>query len=159
MKLTLLRFSDDGDSTLGTIYVNGRPECFILEDQHNDVKIKHETRIPAGTYKITLRTVGSFHERYSKHKDARVRAMHKGMLWIRDVPGFEYILIHCGNTDDQTSGCLLTGRKAYFNRYNEGKVLESTEAYIKLYPQVADVLVAGEEVTIEVIDIDRKIAA
>jgi hypothetical protein len=159
MKLTLLRFSDDGDSTLGCIYINGIPECFILEDQWQKEKVKHETRIPAGTYKITLRTVGSFHERYSKHKDARVRAMHKGMLWLRDVPGFEYILIHCGNNDDHTSGCLLTGRTAYFNRYNEGEVLQSIEAYIKLYPQVADALEAGEEVHIEIIDMDRKITA
>ena len=35
--------------------------------------------------------------------------MHKGMLWVRDIPGFEYILIHTGNTDEHTSGCLLVG--------------------------------------------------
>ena len=35
--------------------------------------------------------------------------MHKGMLWVRDVPGFEYILIHTGNTDEHTSGCLIVG--------------------------------------------------
>ena len=65
----------------------------------------HETCIPEGEYEIKLRTVGGFNERYTK----KYPTMHRGMLWLQDVPGFEYILIHQGNTDEHTSGCLIVG--------------------------------------------------
>ena len=108
MKLRVVRYNSSDDFTLGMLLdeTNGKHFlCYTLEDEHRDEKVMHETRIPAGTYKITLRTVGGFHSRYAK----KYGDMHKGMLWVRDVPGFEYILIHTGNTDEHTSGCLLVG--------------------------------------------------
>ena len=107
MKLEVLRFSSQEDSTNGILFdiTDGKREflCYTLEDEHRDVKKYGETRVPAGTYNITLRTVGGFHGRYLK----KYGEMHKGMLWVREVPNFEYILIHTGNTDEHTAGCLL----------------------------------------------------
>jgi hypothetical protein len=108
MKITVDRFISDSDSTISHIYIDGSYECFGLEDEYREEKVPKETRIPAGTYKVGVRTVGRLHGKYSK----RFPKFHKGMLHILDVPNFEYILIHCGNTDDQTEGCLLVGSTA-----------------------------------------------
>ena len=155
MKLRLNRFADNGDTTLGMLFIDDVPACFILEDEFRDVKIKHDTRIPAGTYEITLRKEGSFHSRYSNHKDSRIRQNHNGMLWLRNVPNFEYILIHIGNTDEDTSGCLLTGTTAKFTK-SEMSVFSSTEAYLTIYPQIAKELETGNKVFIDILDDDRK---
>ena len=154
MKLHVVRFSSQKDSTLGLLFneSEGKREflCYTLEDEHRDNKIMHETRIPAGTYEITLRTVGGYHGRYSK----RFPDFHEGMLWVRDVPGFEYILIHCGNDDDDTSGCLLLGDTQTENNVSNGFVGASTKAYKRVYPAIAKALKEGECVKITYTDFD-----
>jgi len=143
MKLRVVRYNSSDDFTLGMLLdeTNGKHFlCYTLEDEHRDKKVMHETRIPAGTYNITLRTVGGFHGRYTK----KYGDMHKGMLWVRDVPGFEYILIHTGNTDEHTSGCLLVGSTSDIKGFVGGSVT----AYKKIYPAIAKALEDGEEVTI-----------
>jgi hypothetical protein len=154
MRLEVLRFSSAKDSTLGLLFnvSNGKREflCYTLEDEHREHKVKHETRIPSGTYNITLRNEGGFHNRYKR----RFPAIHKGMLWVRDVPNFEWILIHCGNHDDDTSGCLLLGDTQTENNKNTGFVGSSSTAYARVYPIVAAALEAGEKVQISYIDFD-----
>ena len=155
MKLEVLRFSSQEDSTNGILFdiTDDKREflCYTLEDEHRDNKKYGETRVPAGTYKITLRTVGGFHGRYTK----KYGEMHKGMLWVRNVPNFEYILIHTGNTDEHTAGCLLLGDTQQTNfDWSDGFVGRSTIAYKRVYPKIAAALVAGEEVTIKYVDFD-----
>lgn len=153
MKLEVLRFSSQKDSTLGLLFdVTDRREfmAYTLEDEHRDVKVMHETRIPAGTYRITLRTVGGFHSRYKK----KFGELHKGMLWLRDVPNFEYILIHAGNDDDDTSGCLLVGDTQTQNVKSDGFVGSSVNAYKRIYKPIAAALERGEQVTITYTDYD-----
>ena len=81
--------------------------------------------------------------------------MHKGMLWVREVPNFEYILIHTGNTDEHTAGCLLLGnsQQANFGSSN-GFVGSSVDAYKRVYPAIAAELESGKEVTITYTDFD-----
>ena len=154
MQLEVVRFSSQKDSTLGLLFevTDKKREflCYTLEDEYRDDKVMHETRIPAGTYEITLRTVGGFNSRYSD----RFADIHKGMLWVRDIPGFEYILIHCGNDDDDTSGCLLLGNTQTENLISDGFVGSSSVAYKRVYTKVADVLEKGEKVEISYIDFD-----
>ena len=57
MKLELKRFSSQSDTTLGLLFVDGEFECFTLEDEYREEKVKGETRIPAGTYKVEKREV------------------------------------------------------------------------------------------------------
>jgi len=157
MELEVLRFSSQKDSTNGLLFdITGgkrRFLCYTLEDEHRDEKVFGETRVPAGTYRITLRTTGGFHGRYLK----KYGQMHKGMLWVRDVPGFEYILIHTGNTDEHTAGCLIVGdsQQANFGD-SDGFVGSSTQAYKRIYPMVAEVLEGGGDVTISYRDFDYK---
>lgn len=153
MLLQVVRYSSQGDDTLGLLFdfTNERKFlCFTLEDEARTVKKFGETRIPAGTYHIELRTEGGFHQRYSR----RFPGMHKGMLWVRDVPGFEFILIHIGNDDDDTAGCLLVGNEVRQNVTGPGKILHSTDAYKRIYPLVVEKLIAGEEVSIMYADLD-----
>jgi len=155
MKLEVLRFSSEDDSTSGLLFditdSNRKFLAYTLEDEYREEKEMHETRIPAGTYNVTLRTEGGFHQRYvAKYGD-----MHKGMLWVRDVPGFEYILIHTGNTDEHTSGCLLLGDSQTNNQVKEdGFIGSSVQAYKRVYPQIAQVLEDGGVVNITYTDFD-----
>lgn len=131
MLLQLRRFISEDDWTGGALYDlsdNKKLLAFTLEDEKRDVKVKGETRIPAGTYEVTLRTEGGFHEKYSK----KFPKMHRGMLWIRNIPNFEYVLIHIGNTDEDTAGCILVGNSLSF----EGKLMDSTSAYVRVYEHV-----------------------
>ncbi len=153
MKLEVLRFSSGRDSTSGALFsvVEGVRTflCYTLEDEYRDNKVYSETRIPAGIYEIRFRTVGGFHAKYSK----RFQDIHKGMLHIVDVPGFDYVLVHCGNTDEHTAGCLLVGDTQNNNMVEEdGFIGRSTAAYKRIYPKIAKALEQGEEVTITYID-------
>ena len=155
MQLEVLRFSSEDDSTSGLLFdiTNGNRKflAYTLEDEYREEKEIHETRIPAGTYNVTLRIEGGFHQRYvTKYGD-----MHKGMLWVRDVPGFEYILIHTGNTDEHTSGCLLLGDTQTNNQIKEdGFIGSSVQAYKRVYPSIAKVLEDGGIVNITYTDFD-----
>ena len=130
MKLKLYRMWANDSETLGVMSIEDIEECFILEDQYQEIKVDGETRIPQGTYKIELRTSGTMNEKYLERFD-----FHKGMLWLQGVPGFTFVYIHIGNSDDDTLGCLLTGRKA---KVKDGKVTleQSTEAYTSFYKKV-----------------------
>ena len=146
MKLTVVRTQFGTDATNGLLFIDGIFECYTLEDQYQAVKVMHETCIPEGTYEIKFRTVGGFHTRYQQ----RYGADHYGMLWLQDVPGFEYILIHTGNTDEHTSGCLIVGDTQQDLDVNfNGMVGSSKNAYMKLYEKVAKQLLIGNKVTIE----------
>lgn len=159
MKLEVLRISSQKDSTNGILFdVTGGQRkflCYTLEDEYRPIteKVMGETRIPAGTYKITLRTVGGFHSRYTEKYGEE---FHKGMLWVRDVPGFEYILIHTGNTDEHTAGCLLVGDTQTQNitAKPDGFIGSSVTAYKRIYPPIAKALKDGKNVTITYTDFD-----
>ena len=143
MKLVVKRIYDDGDATLGILFIDGRYECLTLEDEERTIKVYGETRIPEGEYEIGLRTVGGQHER---HK-ARY-SNHEGMLHIKNVPNFKYILIHSGNHDGHTDGCLLVGDIPP-NPENERLTIgASRQAYKRLYPKVLKAIKNGESVTI-----------
>ena len=146
MKLQVVRTQFGTDATNGLLFVNGLFECYSLEDQYQAVKVMHETCIPEGTYDIKFRTVGGFHEKYKK----RYGNEHYGMLHLQDVPNFTYILIHAGNTDESTSGCLIVGETQQdLDLSDDGFIGHSGVAYSKLYKKVAKELLLGKSVTIE----------
>ena len=154
MKLEVLRISSESDSSSGLVFdvTNGRKFlCYSLEDEYRDEKVMHETRVPAGTYKILLRKEGGFHGRYTK----KYGDFHKGMLHVQDVPGFKWILIHTGNTDEHTSGCLIVGDSQENNQLlKNGFIGKSVQAYKRIYTPIAEALENGEEVTITYTDYD-----
>jgi len=149
MKLEVIRFNKGEDSTNGILFdvTNERKFlCYTLEDESRKEKVYGETCIPEGEYCINFRAEGGYHAKYSK----RFADIHMGMLEVCDVPNFKYILIHCGNTDEDTAGCLLVGDTQENNNIKKnGFIGRSTAAYTRIYPDIADALSRGEEVTIE----------
>jgi len=136
LELEVLRFSSEADSTSGLLFeltpLGRRFLCYTLEDERRVLKVRGETRVPAGTYCIELRKEGGFHERYS-----------------------EYILIHTGNTDEHTAGCLIVGDAQENNQIlPDGFVGKSVNAYKRIYPSIAKAIANGEEVTIKYTDYD-----
>jgi len=154
MKLKVIRFSSQSDSTSGLLFdvTDGTKFlCYTLEDERREEKVAAETRIPAGVYSVLLRKEGGFHSRYTK----KYGDMHKGMLHVQDVPNFKWILIHTGNTDEHTAGCLILGDSQENNiLVEDGFIGRSTQAYKRVYPPIAKALENNEEVTIEYIDLD-----
>ena len=152
MKLTVVRTQFGTDATNGMLFIDGLFECYTLEDQYQAVKVMHETCIPEGTYDIKFRTVGGFHEKYKK----RYGNDHYGMLHLQDVPNFTYILIHAGNTDEHTSGCLIVGETQQdLDISDDGFIGHSGKAYLKLYNKIAKQLLQGKDVAIEYTTINK----
>lgn len=148
--LTLHRVLSDNSATFGILSLNGRFLCHTIEDRYREgEKVPGETRIPAGEYRITLRTVGGFHQRYTE----KFGQMHKGMLWLRDVPGFEYILIHIGNEAKDSAGCILVG-EAPPPLLMSHRVNRSTNTYKLIYPELAK-HAARNDLTIQIKDCDH----
>ena len=152
MKLTVVRTQFGTDATNGLLFIDGIFECYTLEDQYQAVKVMHETCIPEGTYDIKFRKTGNFHSKYSE----RYKNAHYGMLHIQDVPNFTYILIHTGNTDEHTSGCLIVGETQQdLEISKDGFIGSSTTAYKKMYAKVAGQLLQGKDVSIEYTTINK----
>ena len=146
MIIDIIRTQFGSDATNGMIFIDGVFECFSLEDEYREQKIRGETCIPEGSYEVVLRKEGGFHQRYSSRY-----SFHKGMLWVKSVPNFEWILFHLGNTDENTAGCILVGdTQQDLDVSKDGFIGSSGNAYKKFYPKVAEVLENGEEVTLNV---------
>ncbi|MCK5133244.1 MAG: hypothetical protein KAR40_13965 [Candidatus Sabulitectum sp.] len=147
MKLELLRYAGGTDSTGGLLKVDGEFFCYTCEDEKREVKVAGETRVPEGYYRVVLRDAGGMTKRY-----AAKYPFHRGMLHILDVPGFEWIYIHVGNTDDHTEGCILVGYGAN-HRGGENTVARSVDAYTALYMAILGAIDRGEDITISIKEI------
>ena len=111
MELKLLRKYKKPTYTIGTLSVDGAYLCDTLEDRVRDLvterKVKGSTAIPAGRYRIILNWSPRF---------------GKPLPLLLDVPHFEGIRIHAGNTAKDTEGCILVGRNTQPGTLTESKV-------------------------------------
>lgn len=117
MELLLKRLHKTINSTIGELYVNGVFECYTLEDVERTVKIKNETAIAKGKYKVVI----TYSNRFKRD-----------LPLLLNVPNFEGVRIHSGNTNHDTEGCILVGltrskdfignsRKAFAKLFNKIK--------------------------------------
>jgi hypothetical protein len=118
--------------------------CHGLEDEFRAHKVPGRTRIPGGEYVVSMRTIGGFHANYSE----RYPEIHQGMIWVRNVPGFTYILWHIGNTDNDTAGCLLLGRARGM------RLVYSSKTYQRVYEKVAPMITSGAVQRVAYVDND-----
>jgi hypothetical protein len=173
MKLIVERYIHAKDYTISHFYINGKLECFGVEDEFRAVKVKGETRIPDGLYEVGFRNSPRFSSSYNHHPKTfglvspnvmaqntqRYKEHVQGhpMIWIKNVPNFEFILLHWGNTDDDTDGCYIVGKSLGIINGQQG-VTESRLAYISLYPEVMKAIQAGG-VTIEYRSVNQNIVS
>jgi len=156
MNLELQRFSSQKEDTLGIFFNSDGVysfRSFTLEDEFRTEKVYGETRIPSGNYELKLRTHGGFHVRYL---DRYGKDFHKGMVQLMDVPGFTDVLIHAGNTDDDTAGCILVGDACDSNIAANGKgaLSKSRDAYERIYEEIRDALLEGKKVYLRIRNLD-----
>ena len=148
--IKIVRYSTGEDDTLGKLYINNELYCYTLEDQYRATAVSRETRIPAGEYEVLFRKVGGMNDTYTvKYPD-----IHKGMLWLHNVPGFQYILIHIGNSEADTKGSILVGSHVVGenNTQKARQITGSKDAYYKVYPIVAAHLEKGGKVTVKIVE-------
>ena len=142
MKLRLERKHFKDTYTIGNLYVDGTFFSNTLEDKNRDVnkngkfdngeaKVYGETCIPFGTYKVTVNMSPKFKRELPR---------------LLDVPSFEGILIHRGNTAEDSAGCILVGENKAV-----GKVLNSTPYEERLVKMMKGAIARGEEITIEIV--------
>lgn len=124
MNLKLVRNEFSAKNTLGKLYVNDVFYCDVLEDpdrglhqlmdlsEIKEIKIKHDTAVPYGKYEIII----SYSEKFGR-----------SLPLLLNVLGFDGIRIHPGNTEADTSGCLLVGKK------NGKRVINSRSTFNNLY--------------------------
>lgn len=145
LELSINRFFNGSDYTIGRFYVDGVKLCDTMEDpvrllvdkngdgDYDDAgegKIKGRTAIPAGRYKVVLRYSPRF-KRITPH--------------ITGVPGFKYILIHAGNTAADTDGCILPGLNNI-----KGRVLMSRKFEDEITSLIKDAIDSGKDVYISI---------
>lgn len=94
MNILVKRIHRTEKSTIGELSIDGKFQCYTLEDIEREVKIKSETAISKGTYKVII------------NKSNRFKRLLPLLL---NVPNFEGIRIHSGNTNHDTEGCILVG--------------------------------------------------
>ena len=147
MKIKVQRYSTSDESTIGLLWIDGRWESYTIEDAWHMVKQSGVTRIPEGTYEVQLRNDGGMTKQYAK----RFPEIHQGMLWLRQVPEFDWVYIHTGNKAKHSEGCILVADgPPNDNRKAEGFVGSSGPAYTRIYPPIAQAILDGEDVTIEI---------
>lgn len=133
MKLRLERVEPGVVLTLGILFVNEGWAAFTLEDvvREPGVKIPGNTAIPYGSYKVIINESARFGRRMPR---------------LVDVPNFEGILIHPGNTTADTAGCILVGMD-----FKGNSLIDSRLAFDPLFAELDHAFTAGEEITIDIV--------
>lgn len=160
----LQRYSDNGDSTLGLLFerrITGPGQVlkflnYTIEDEHREVKVKSETRIPEGFYELKIaRFVDARGKEIVSPLTKRYRDKYpwfKNHIEITNIPNFTAVYCHIGNTDNHSAGCVLFGDTANNNMKAEGFIGESTEAFKRWYERVFAHLESGKRAFFEIRD-------
>ena len=138
MELNIKRIARRETYTVGRLYIDGKYFCDTLEDKDRGLrqdmpiaviratKRKGITAIPTGRYRMTLAVQSP---KFSKR--ATYQFCNGYLPRLINVPGYDGVLIHIGNTAMDTEGCLLVGRNTQV-----GKVLDSRKTFIELYDRL-----------------------
>lgn len=135
MELKLERKWKKERYTIGNLYVDGVWFCNTIEDRDRGLrqdlplsvnqkrKVKNETAIPVGRYRVTLGV------KSPKMSQRPAYDFCQGYVpRLINVPAFDGILIHIGNTERDSAGCIIVGENKV-----KGKVINSTETFHRLY--------------------------
>ena len=136
MNILVKRVAKRASYTIGKMYINGVYFCDTCEDTDRGLtqymslaeikrkKIYSRTAIPAGTYNVTMNVISP---RFSKRDFYKKNCDGGRVPRLLNVPGFDGVLVHAGNSAADTNGCLLVGKNSQV-----GKVLNSTNTFLAL---------------------------
>ena len=138
MELKLVRKYFGETYIIGDLYIDGVFFANTLEDKNRDIdkngvfnngekKVYGKTCIPFGTYKVILSMSNKF---------------KKILPLLLNVPQFDGIRIHSGNTDEDSSGCILVGINDI-----KGRISKSTITLNSLMTKLSK----ADNITIEII--------
>ncbi len=132
MQLLLNREPSTDKATIGRLYVDGIFECYTLEDVIREIKIPHETAIPQGNYEIIVNHSNRF---------------GVDMPLLLNIPGFEGVRIHPGNTDKDTDGCILVGTNCLDNFVGNSRI-----AFNRLFAKLNNNYAMGRQILITIVN-------
>lgn len=124
MKLTIKRLHKTENSTIGEMSINGKFECYTLEDVERDTKVFGKTAIPKGIYEVTMTMSNRF---------------KKMMPLLLNVPNYTGVRIHSGNKAEDTEGCILLGQTRSIDLISGSRL-----AIDKFYPKLEAALKLGK---------------
>jgi hypothetical protein len=127
MQITVKRLHKTDKSTIGELLIDGIFECYTLEDVERPVKIKAETAIQKGTYKVII------------NMSNRLKRL---LPLLINVPNFEGVRIHAGNTNHDTEGCILVGQTR-----GDNYIGQSRKAFAKLFKKMQ----AAKDITLTIV--------
>lgn len=152
MELTLVRKYPKDTYTIGQLFIDGKLFCNTCEDKDRGlyqgmseeeikkIKVYAETAIPYGRYRVTMKVQSPKFSTYKKYEFC------KGYLpRLLDVPAFDGILIHIGNSAKDSAGCILVGENTV-----KGKVMNSTNTFKRLYAILKEADDKGEKIYINI---------
>jgi len=139
MFIQLVRESFTDKATEGKLFVNGTFECYTLEDKDRKLeedgeKVYGKTAIPRGSYEVVVTHSNRF---------------KKDLPLLLDVPQFEGVRIHSGNTSRDTEGCILVG--SINHEDHDDFVGASKAAFKPLMEKLQEALSNEEEVILEIV--------
>lgn len=139
--------------TIGNLYINGKLFCNTLEDKDRGLKqtdslvsiqqrkVYGETAIPVGQYEIAMNIVSPKYSAVKWYKDLCNGKVPR----LLNVPGFEGVLMHTGNTALDSYGCLLIGKNTI-----KGKITQSKDTFKELYKEMKIAYDKGERIYITI---------
>ena len=139
--------------TIGNLYINGKLFCNTLEDKDRGLKqtdspmsiqqrkVYGETAIPAGRYEIAMNIVSPKYSAVKWYKDLCDGKVPR----LLNVPGFEGVLMHTGNTALDSYGCVLIGKNTV-----KGKITQSKDTFKELYKEMKSAYDKGERIYITI---------
>lgn len=146
MEIKLKRVARKKEYTIGKIYLDGEYECDSIEDRDRyyfgQTKVKSETAIPCGRYRVTLNVVSP---RFGGRDFYKKYANGGRLPRLLNVPNFEGVLMHVGNTEKDSAGCIIVGKNKVV-----GKVVNSKETFINLYKKLQKANERKEEIWITI---------
>jgi len=118
MQIKVIRREYSLKSTIGELYIDNRFECFTLEDRIRALKVPGTTAIPVGNYEVVVTWSNRF---------------KRPLPLLMNVPNYEGVRIHTGNTDENTEGCLLVGKTKRPDFVGNSKL-----AFDALFPKIQE---------------------
>jgi hypothetical protein len=147
--ISVVRYFDDGETTLGLLFFDSDFYCYTLEDAFREVKVKGKTRIPKGTYNLDFyKTVTPLTEKYRKTRDWFDFHLH-----IQDVPNFTNVYIHSGSDHTHTEGCLLIA-DSILSSNQERTIFNSRKTYERFYKKIKKLRQNNVNVRVKLFDED-----